>query len=118
MQKNSSIHLQEELPENWERIEGLLVMHFGQSWSGASLFTQGSVVEAIRQYPEQLCAFEINEENGKRFKERFRVTQIPTVLIFQQGRMMANFVGLFPRHKLLETIENLLHNPSDSTIEQ
>lgn len=117
MQKNSSIQLQEELPENWESIEGLLVMHFGQSWSGASLFTQGSVAEAVRQYPEKLCAFEVNEENGDYFKERFRVSQIPTVLIFQQGRILASFVGLFPRHKLMETVETLLHNPSDSTIE-
>lgn len=115
MQKNSSIRLQEELPENWERIEGLLVMHFGQIWSGASLFTQGIVAEVVRQYPEKLCAFEVNEESTESFKERFRVSQIPTVLIFQQGLIVASFVGLFPRHKLLEAVENLLHHPSDST---
>lgn len=96
------------LPQNWKELDQVLLLHFVRQWSGASLITQTHVSgTAAKYYPRVLCC-EVDAESHASLMEEFRISQVPSLLILQKGKVLASFNGLFPQQKLETKIRDLL----------
>jgi|GEM_PF-5426585 len=93
-----------QLPDNWQAMDKVLLLHFVRQWSGSALFTRTHVAAARVRFPDQVIACEIDAELNPELMEAFRICEIPTLLVVSKGQIVGHFKGLFTQEKLDATI--------------
>lgn len=96
------------LPENWQTLDNVLLVHFVRQWSGSALFTRTHVAAANKRFAERVVACEIDAELNPELLETFRISEIPTLLVIHKGHIEASIKGLFTQKKLDDTIGKVL----------
>src|SRR3954452_21915010 len=84
------------------------LVHFKTGWSGACQIIHPVYEELSRSYARVADFFSVDVDREAGMAAAFGVQEYPTILFFQNGRLVDHVVGLTSRHTLITKIENAL----------
>ncbi|MCD4812811.1 thioredoxin [bacterium] len=93
--------------EEVEKSDKPVVADFYADWCGpCKMITP--IMEEILQERSDLKIVKINVDEAQDLAQRFGVMSIPTISLFKDGKVIANWVGLRPKPVLLKEIDEAL----------
>ena len=87
---------------------GLVVVECSASWCGPCKVIGPLVDRLSQEYGDLLQVVTLDVEENKAFVKKVQLRSIPAVLIFQDGKLVENLVGLAPYDRFARAIEQYL----------
>lgn len=85
----------------------VLVIFYDENFSNRYLIEPG-LVKLDEQYSQRVKFCRINTRENPKTAERFRIFVIPTILFFQDGKLVESLAGTFPRVEVENIIRKLI----------
>ena len=79
---------------------GLLLVDFWADWCGPCHRVAPILEEVARAHAAALRLGKLNVDENPGTAERFRVTSIPTMLLFKNGKLVDGIIGAVPRPQI------------------
>ena len=79
---------------------GLVVVDFWAPWCPPCRFLAPIIEELAREYAGRVRFGKLNVDKNPRTARRYRITAIPTLLVFKEGRLVDRIVGAMPKEAL------------------
>lgn len=90
---------------------GMSAVYFWAEWCGPCR-TQGPIMDTVaKKYAGKVKIFKMNVDHEKRTAEKFEVSQIPTMILFRNGRPAVKLIGVIQESEFDEEIEELMKRP-------
>ena len=86
------------------KSENLLVVDFSASWCGPCRVV-APLVEQLAQEHQDIKVVKIDVDQDKPLAKRYEVRSIPAVLIFKNGELVENIVGVKPYEEFAEAVK-------------
>lgn len=86
----------------------LSLVKFKTEWSGACQIISPIYEELSKSYTGTVNFFTIDVEKETGIDKEYGVTEIPTILFFQRGKIVDHVSGLVPKNVVITKIENAL----------
>ena len=96
--------------ENFDKLieKGVVLVDFWAPWCGPCRM-QGPIVERVAEtLGDKAVISKINVDEEQAPAQKFSVTSIPTLIVFKDGLVAKQFVGVQSEDVLVSTIEDLL----------
>lgn len=87
---------------------GLVVVECSASWCGPCKVMRPLIDRLSQEYGDRLQVVTLDVEENKAFVKKVQLRSIPAVLIFQDGKLVENIVGLAPYTRFSRAIEQYL----------
>ena len=85
-----------------------VLVDFWAAWCGPCRMV-GPVIEEISdEYSEKAVVGKVDIDSNQEYAAKYGVRNIPTVLVFHNGEIVARQVGVAPKNTYTEAIDNLL----------
>ena len=93
--------------ENFDKElkSGVILVDFWAPWCGPCRML-GPVVEQMSEEMKTLKFGKVNVDEQPELSERFEVSSIPTLLLFKNGKVIANRVGAGTKETLKEWVNS------------
>ncbi|MGI0494447.1 thioredoxin family protein [Alkalinema pantanalense CENA528] len=88
--------------------EELVILGCLAEWSGPCRVMGTIVAQLAGHYSHQVKIFKLDTGTNLPTVQRLGLKSVPTVLVFQSGQPVAEFVGITPYEQISQTIEQLL----------
>ncbi|MGB3638348.1 MAG: thioredoxin [Rivularia sp. (in: cyanobacteria)] len=89
------------------KSENLLVVDFSASWCGPCRVV-APLVEQLAQEHEDIKVVKIDVDQDKPLAKRYEVRSIPAVLMFKNGELVENIVGVKPYEEFADAVKKNL----------
>ncbi|MGB3653725.1 MAG: thioredoxin [Rivularia sp. (in: cyanobacteria)] len=89
------------------KSENLLVVDFSASWCGPCRVV-APLVEQLAQEHENIKVVKIDVDQDKPLAKRYEVRSIPAVLMFKNGELVENIVGVKPYEEFADAVKKNL----------
>lgn len=88
-----------------ENEKGLVVVDFWATWCGPCKMISPIIQQLASEMPEvKFAKVEVDENPSAASK--YRITSIPTIMIFKDGSVVETIVGFRPKQELEQSIRN------------
>ena len=85
-----------------------VLVDFWAEWCGPCR-TLGPVIESLAgQYGGKVSIGKVDVDSNQKLAMRFGIRSIPTVMLFDNGQVVSNFVGVRARGEYEQAIDNVL----------
>ncbi|MBD2325291.1 thioredoxin family protein [Alkalinema sp. FACHB-956] len=88
--------------------EKFVILSCLADWSGPCRVMGTIVGQLATQYSQQVKIVKLDTGSNLLTVQRLGLKSVPTILVFQAGQMVAEFVGITPYEQLSQTIDQLL----------
>lgn len=88
----------------------LILVDFWASWCNPCKALAPVLEDASNDLSEKIVVLKINIDENPNSPQRYGVRGIPTIIFFKSGKEVDRQVGVIPKSKLYEKIENVLIN--------
>jgi len=85
-----------------------VLVDFWAQWCAPCFMIAPAVEEIAREYDGKLKVCKANVDEGPQVAARYGIRAIPTVMVFNNGQMVEQIVGVVPKERLLEKINPYL----------
>ena len=85
-----------------------VLVDFWAVWCGPCRAIAPHVEALSEEYAGRLKVGKVNVDENQATAAQFHITSIPTLLIFKDGQVQEQIVGVRPKPALVETIEKVL----------
>jgi thioredoxin 1 len=85
---------------------GVILVDFWAPWCGPCRLQTPVLDQVAGQVGDSARVAKVNVEEHPGLAERFRITGIPTLLLFKDGQLVRQFVGLQPLTTLVDALES------------
>jgi thioredoxin 1 len=86
----------------------LVVIDFGATWCGPCKKLHPIMAELSEEYKDQAKILEVDVGDSPQIAQNNAVISVPQVLFFKGGKLLDRVVGLLPKPKLKEKIDQYL----------
>ncbi len=86
----------------------LVVLDFGAAWCGPCKKLHPIMAELSEEYMDQAKILEVDVGESPQIAQNHAVISVPQVLFFKGGKLLDRVVGLLPKPKLKEKIDQYL----------
>jgi len=86
----------------------LAVVDFGATWCGPCKKLHPIMAELAEEYKDQAKILEVDVGESPKIAQDHAVISVPQVLFFKEGKLLDRVVGLLPKPKLKEKIDQYL----------
>ena len=104
---NESIHVL--TAENWEAdvlgADGAVLVDFWAAWCPPCRMLAPLVDELAREYEGRVKVGKLDVDLCPEVASRYGITSIPSLLVFQDGKVVAQRVGALPREELCRWLD-------------
>ena len=87
---------------------GLLMLE--RKWDGNSEIMRSITTHLNQQYASQLQINVCDLDAHPDIAQSFQICELPTILLFMNGKILGRFQGLIPRHELADQIQSILNS--------
>ncbi len=98
--------------ENWEaEVEGSdvpVLVDFWAVWCGPCRAIAPLVDELAGEYQGRAKIGKINVDENRDVPGKYRITSIPTILVFKDGKVAQQIVGARPKRDLISALDTAL----------
>ena len=96
-------------PDNFEKevlqSDRRVLLDFYADWCGPCRILSPTVEEIAREHPEyKVCKLNVDEETL--LAGAFEIMSIPTLLVFEKGKVIAKSLGAKPKAQVLALLES------------
>jgi thioredoxin 1 len=85
-----------------------VLVHFWAPWCGLCHLVEPMLSRAVNESREQLKLVGINADENLRLASNYRITNLPTVMLFQEGKLLHRFDRFDRKEDLLPVVQTLL----------
>jgi len=82
-----------------------VLLDFWASWCGPCMMLSPIVAEIAEEYAGKVKVGKINVDEEMNLAGAFRVSSIPTLVVFKNGQPVTGTVGLMPKEEILKMLE-------------
>ena len=108
--------------ENFEReissLRGPVLVDFWAHWCSPCLALGPILEKLVNEYREKLILAKVNLDTAPRACQKYGIEQIPTVILFKEGKPISGFVGVRPEFEIRQWLEENLINDGQKEIEK
>lgn len=90
------------------KSEKPVMVDFWAAWCGPCRMVAPIMDEISNEYAETAVVGKVDVDANQEFAAKYGVRNIPTVLVFQNGEVVARQVGVAPKATYTESIDKLL----------
>jgi len=108
--KEQSKHLIHLNDKNFSAItsKGITIVDFWAAWCKPCIFLTPIINELAENYVGRVKVAKFDVESNKRIPNKLIIRNIPTVIIFQNGREMERIIGVKPYNTYKKIIDKYL----------
>ena len=77
-----------------------VLVDFFATWCGPCKMLAPIIEELAKEYEGKVKVGKVNIDEEPGLAQQFRVMSIPTLLLFENGKVVANSVGAVPKHQV------------------
>jgi len=88
----------------------MVLVDFWAEWCGPCKQLAPALEDASNDLQDKIEIFKINIDENPETPSRFSVRGVPTILFFKNGELVNRQVGVLPKSKLYEKIEDVYFN--------
>jgi len=85
-----------------------VLVDFWASWCGPCLRMTPIVEELTNDYEGKVKICKMNVDDNMQIPTQFRITSIPTMILFKEGKKIGELIGARPKEHLAEFIKQAL----------
>ncbi len=85
-----------------------VLVDFWAAWCGPCRMLTPIVEELSKDFGEDVVIAKVNVDEEMELAQAYGVMSIPNVIIFKDGRVVDNSVGVRPKHYYAETLKNVI----------
>ena len=89
---------------------GISVVKFFADWSGTSQMMMPAYEQLADDYKMSARFFTVDVDSNPVLKEAYGVMDLPTILFFQNGKIIDHVSGMISKNALIAKMENSLTN--------
>ena len=87
--------------------KGIALVDFFATWCGACKQQLPIIEELSNEMAEKILIAKVNVDNSQNLAKIFKITSIPTLIIFKDGKIAETMVGFHPKDRLISAIKNI-----------
>lgn len=100
--------------ENFQEIirssDKLILVDFWAEWCNPCKALAPALEEASNDLGEKIIVYKVNIDENPNTPQKYNVRGIPTILFFKNGEVVDRQVGVLPKSKLYEKIEDVFYS--------
>jgi len=77
--------------------KGIFLVDFWAAWCGPCQMLAPIIEEIAKEYENKVLVGKLNVDDYPNISEQYNVQGIPTVIIFKDGKIVEQFVGVQPK---------------------
>jgi thioredoxin 1 len=85
-----------------------VLVDFWATWCRPCQMVAPILEELTQEYTGKLTIAKLDVDQNQQTAQKYRVMSIPTMIIFKQGKPVANIVGFKPKDKLKQELDAAL----------
>lgn len=87
----------------------LILVDFWAEWCSPCKSLAPALEDASNDLGEKIVVYKVNIDENPITPQRYSVRGIPTIIFFRNGEVIDRQVGVLPKSKLYEKIENVFY---------
>jgi len=85
--------------------EKLVLVDLWADWCGPCKMMEPVLEEIADEYSDKIKVVKLNIDQNQETPLKFGILNIPTLLIFREGKEIGRVIGAYPKRQLLKQIE-------------
>ncbi|SRR5579883_1427034 len=92
-----------------------VVVHFGAPWCGPCKMIEPLLSRFQAEWGKRFKLIGINADENLKLSNRYRITTLPTILLFEGGKVVHRLEGLYRRDDLWTELQKLVVYPAQTS---
>ena len=85
--------------------EKIVLVDLWAEWCGPCKMMEPVIAEIAEEYGDTIKVVKLNIDENRKTPVQFNVMNIPTLLIFKEGKEVDRLIGALPKNQLLKKLE-------------
>ena len=91
-----------------------VLVDFWAEWCGPCKMMSGRIKELEEEMKDKAIVCKVNVDDEGMLSDSYNIQSVPTFLIFKNGQMMEEFVGMASKEQLKKTLEKYINSSSSA----
>ena len=88
--------------------KGIALVDFWATWCGACKKQLPIIEDLSKEITDKILIAKVNVEQSQELAKIFKITSIPTMIIFKDGKIAENLIGVHTKEQLKTVLSNYL----------